>query len=94
MSLTFEWDEEKARENLRKHHGTLEEAKSVYDDPLLWSFPDPDHSEREERFVNIGCSARGRVLVVIHTERNGRLRLISCRKATRSERRAYEEGTR
>ncbi len=93
MSLTFQWDEDKAGENFQKHKVTFEEAKTVYDDPLLWSFPDPDHSQREERYVNIGCSAKGKVLVVIHTERGGRIRLISCRKATRSERRAYEEGT-
>jgi uncharacterized DUF497 family protein len=92
MSLTFEWDEEKARGNLRKHKVTFEEAKTIYDDLLLWSFPDPDHSEGEERWVNIGGSARGRVLLVIHAERGGRIRLISCRKATPSERRAYEEG--
>lgn len=63
MPVTYEWDEEKARENLHRHKVAFEEAKTVYDDPLLWSFPDPDHSEHEGRYVNIGYSDRGRVLV-------------------------------
>jgi uncharacterized DUF497 family protein len=92
MELTFEWDEEKARENLKKHKASFEEAKTVYSDPFLWTFPDPEHSDIEQRYVNIGYSSRGRVLVVIHTEREGNIRIISCRKATANERRAYEEG--
>ncbi len=92
MGLTFEWDEEKSRENLRKHKVSFEEAKTVFNDPFLWTFPDQEHSDIEERYVNIGYSAGRRVLVVIHTEREESIRIISCRKATTNERRAYEEG--
>ena len=92
MELTFEWDEVKAQKNFRKHKVSLEEAKAVFGDPFLLTFPDPGHSDIEERYVNIGRSSKGRVLVVIHTERVARIRLISCRKATASERRVYEQG--
>ncbi len=92
MELTFEWDEEKAKANLKKHKVSFEEAKTVFNDPFLWTFPDPEHSESEERYINIGRSARGRVLVVIHTERGSNIRLISCCKATANERRAYKQG--
>jgi uncharacterized DUF497 family protein len=92
MGLTFEWDEEKARANLKNHQVGFEEAKTVFNDPLLWTFPDLDHSDAEKRCVSIGRSSRRRTLVVIHTEREGRIRLISCRKATSHERRAYEQG--
>jgi uncharacterized DUF497 family protein len=92
MELTFEWDEEKAKENLRRHEASFEEAKTVFSDPFLWTFPDLEHSGIEQRYINIGYSSRGRVLVVIHTERGANIRIISCRKATASERRAYEEG--
>jgi len=92
MELTFEWDEEKAKETLKKHNVSFEEAKTVFNDPFLWTFPDPEHSDIEERYINIGYSSRGQVLVVAHTERGGSIRIISCRKATASERRAYEEG--
>jgi uncharacterized DUF497 family protein len=92
MELTFEWDEEEAKENLRRHEASFEEAKMVVSDPFLWTFPDLEHSGIEQRYINIGYSSRGRVLVVIHTERGANIRIISCRKATASERRAYEEG--
>jgi uncharacterized DUF497 family protein len=88
MELTFEWDEEKAKENLKKHRVSFQEAKTVFNDPFLWTFPDPEHSDIEERYINIGYSSKGRVLVVTHTERGGSIRIISCRKATASERRA------
>jgi hypothetical protein len=91
MELIFEWDEEKAKANLKRHKVSFEEAKTVFNDPFLMTFPDPDHSNGELRYLDIGLSAKGRVLVVIHTEREAAIRLISCRKATRSERRAYEE---
>lgn len=91
MELHFEWDETKAQENLRKHKVSFEEGKTVFGDPFLWTFPDPDHSDDEERYLSIGYSAKGRVLVVSHTERGGNIRIISCRKATATERRAYEE---
>ena len=91
MSLTFEWDEEKARTNLRKHRVSFDETKTLFNDPFLMTFPDPEHSLAEARYVSIGLSAQGRILVVSHTDREMNVRLISCRKATRTERRAYEE---
>ncbi len=90
MPLTFEWDKEKAKENLRRHKVSFEEAKTIFNDPFLLTFPDPDHSEGEERYLNIGQSATGTTLIVIHTERQSRIRLISCRKATKKERKSYE----
>jgi uncharacterized DUF497 family protein len=92
MKLTFEWDEVKARENVRKHKVAFDEGKTIFNDPFLLTFPDVDSSETEERYVNIGLSVRDRVLVLIHTERQGRIRIISCRKAKARERRYYEEG--
>jgi hypothetical protein len=92
MELTFEWDEDKAQENVRKHKVSFDEAKTVFLDPLSVTIPDPDHSIAEERFVDIGTSVNGRVLVVIYAERGANIRLISCRKATAFERRKYEQG--
>lgn len=92
MELTFEWDEYKARENLGKHKVSFDEAKTVFLDPFSVTIPDPDHSLDEERFVDIGTSVNGRVLVIVYTERGANIRLISCRKATPFERREYEEG--
>jgi hypothetical protein len=97
MELVFEWDEHKARENWRDHKVSFEEAKTVFNDPLLFTFPDEYHSEYEERFISVGLSARRRVLLIVHTEREQNedtllIRMISCRKATASERRVYEEG--
>jgi len=92
MELTFEWDEDKARENLGKHKVSFDEAKTVFLDPFSVTIPDPDHSLDEERFVDIGTSVNGRVLVIVYTERGANIRLISCRKATPFERRKYEEG--
>ena len=91
MDLTFEWDEEKAKENLKKHKVSFEEAKTVFNDPFLMTFPDPEHSEKEQRYINIGCSSKGRVLIVIYTEREPNIRIIGCRKATTKERGVYEE---
>jgi len=97
MELLFEWDENKARENLKKHKVSFEEAKTVFNDPLLITFPDEEHSEAEDRYISIGTSAPNKVLLVIHTERETAedtlmIRLISCRKATASEQKTYEEG--
>ncbi len=92
MKLIFEWDEVKARENLRKHGVAFDEGKTIFNGPFLLTFPDIDSSETEERYVNIGLSAKDRVLVLIHAERQGKIRIISCRKATAPERRHYEEG--
>jgi hypothetical protein len=92
MKLTFEWDEIKARENLKKHKVAFEEGKTIFNDPFLLTFPDINTSDAEERYVNIGLSVRDRVLVLIHTQRQGKIRIISCRKASARERRHYEEG--
>ncbi|MFH0924220.1 MAG: BrnT family toxin [bacterium] len=91
MKLNFEWDEEKAKTNLRKHMVSFDEATTVFIDPFSITIPDSDHSEDEQRYIDIGSSENGRVLVVIYTERGSTLRIISCRKATPSERRLYEE---
>ena len=93
MKLIFEWDEVKARANLKNHEVSFEEGKTIFNDPHLFTFPDSEHSIDEERYVNIGLSTKGRVLVLVHTERMGRIRIINCRKATARERRFYEENT-
>ncbi len=92
IGLTFEWDEEKAQKNLKRHKISFEEAKTVFNDPFLLTFLDSGHSEFEQRSLNIGSSSTGRTLVVIHTERGENIRIISCRKATPKERKIYEEG--
>ena len=89
--MPFEWDAEKAAENLGKHGVRFEEAETVFDDPLSKTFLDPDHSEGEERYLEIGYSSLRRLLLVSYTERQGRIRVISARRATRNERRSYEE---
>jgi len=91
MKLNFEWDETKARENLKNHKISFDEATTVFSDLFSVTIPDPDHSENEQRFIDIGTSAKGRILVVVYIERKGNVRIISCRKATRREQRIYEE---
>ena len=91
MRLVFEWDPIKAGANARKHKVSLKEAATVFDDPLSSTFSDPDHSVEEDRFITIGESSGGRLLIVSHTERGDRIRIISARAATSSERQAYEE---
>lgn len=93
MELTFEWDEVKAKENLRKHEVSFEEGKTIFNDPFLFTFPDYEHSVDEERYIDIGLSVTGRILILTHTERQDKIRIISCRKATARERRFYEEGS-
>lgn len=92
MKLTFEWDESKSKTNLRKHSVGFDEGKTIFNDPFLLTFPDMDDSVDEERYISIGLSDRDRILVLIHTDRQGIIRIISCRKATVRERRYYEEG--
>jgi hypothetical protein len=82
----------KAARNLRKHGASFEEAARVFRDTLSVTIPDPLHSHEEDRFVTMGQSLRGRFLVVVHTDREERLRIISARVANRTERRTYEEG--
>jgi hypothetical protein len=91
MALTFEWDEMKADNNLRKHQVSFEEAKTVFNDPLSMTIDDPDHSHNEDRYIDIGHSAQGRLLVVVYTERGENIRLISSRQATGREQRVYEQ---
>jgi len=92
MKLSFEWDEEKAEANLKKHRVSFDEAATVFTDPLSLTIPDPGYSAGEQRFIDIGSSDKSRVLVVVYTERGSNLRLVSCRKATPLERKLYEEG--
>ena len=97
MNLLFEWDENKARENIRKHKVSFEEAKTVFNDPFVVTFPDESHSANEDRQISIGVSASNKHLLVIHTEHEATpntllIRIISCRKATALERRTYDEG--
>jgi uncharacterized DUF497 family protein len=93
MRLIFEWDEVKAKANLKKHKVSFEEGKTIFNDPFLFTFLDDKHSANEGRYINIGLSANRRVLILTHTERQGKIRIISCRKATSRERRFYEENT-
>jgi len=93
MPLRFEWDERKAALNLREHGVSFREAATIFGDPLSLTISDPDHSVAEMRFIDIGLSHRGRVLVVSYTERGDNIRLISARPATRREQRQYEEAT-
>lgn len=90
--MKFEWDSLKAAANLRKHGISFNEAATVFDDPLAITYPDPDHPEFEKRQVTFGESATHRLLVISQVERSGSIRIISARKATRKERKIYEEG--
>jgi len=91
MGIKFEWDAAKARLNLTKHSVSFEEASTVFGDRSAITIPDPVHSLAEERFVTIGVSDQGKILVVVATERGDSLRLISARSASRRERKQYEE---
>jgi uncharacterized protein len=91
--MEFEWDPEKAAATTRRRGLSFAEAASVLDDPLSTTFPDQAHSDEEARFVTIGTSRRGRVLVVAHTEREENIRIISAPRATRREREFYEQGS-
>jgi len=92
MALTFQWDNRKAANNLKKHAVSFEEAATAFADPLSLTMADPDHSEDEERFILVGLSFRNRPLVVVHTERGDNIRIISARRATRREKKQYEQG--
>jgi uncharacterized protein len=93
MTPEFEWDADKAKENVRKHSIAFEEALTVFADPLASIFDDPDHSNDERRELIIGHSARQRLLVVSFTERDGRTRIIGARTTTPTERRNHEQNT-
>lgn len=88
--MKFDWDPGKAQENLLSHGVSFEEATTVFGDPLAGTIPDPDHSEGEARFLTIGWTANGRLIVVSHTEEGDTIRLISAREATSHERNQYE----
>ncbi len=89
--VNFEWDPAKARQNRRKHRVSFQEAATVFGDPLAITYPDPDHSVSEQRFITVGMSGAGRVLMLAHLDRNENIRIISARKTTRRERKHYEE---
>ena len=89
--IQFEWDPAKAKMNLRKHGVAFREAATVLRDPLGITIFDPDHSDEEDRFITFGFSAAGRLLMVAHTERAERIRIISARGLTRAELEAYEQ---
>ena len=94
MGLLFEWDAKKARLNIQTHGIAFDEASTAFRDPLSDTIDDPLHSKGEQRFVLIGKSIRDRLLVVIHTQRGDRIRIISARLATNRERLKYEEDER
>jgi hypothetical protein len=89
--IEFEWDPEKAESNIGKHRVGFQEAGTVFGDPLEISIFDPDHSENEDRYITIGMSSAGRVLMVAHTDRGDHVRIISARVLSRTERQAYED---
>ncbi len=87
----FEWDNTKAAKNLRKHQVSFDEAASVFDAPMFITVVDEEHSDDEERYITIGISKRRRLLVIAHTDREGQIRVINARKATRKEADFYAE---
>lgn len=90
MTMEFEWDPRKAAHNRRKHGVDFVEAATVFDDPLSMTFPDPDHSRDGDRFIIIGTSKLGRLLIVSHMDRANVTRIISARSVTNRERKLYE----
>ncbi|MBE9125565.1 MULTISPECIES: BrnT family toxin [unclassified Coleofasciculus] len=88
--MTYQWDGDKAATNLRKHGIDFADAVSVFADDLAITIPDERFDE--ERFITVGIDAFGRVLVVVYTWRGDEIRVISARKATRRERKQYQEG--
>ncbi len=90
--MDFEWDDDKAASNERKHGVPFPEAQTVFADPLALTGYDPDHSDEEDRYITMGTSVEGRSLVISHTDRGENIRIISAREATRKERRDYEDG--
>ena len=91
--MKFEWNPEKAVINWRKHNVSFQEATTVFGDSLSVTFPDPDHSIGESRYIIIGISSLGQLLVISHTDRGEYTRIISARRANRQEKRFYEEGS-
>lgn len=91
MALRFEWDHRKALINKKKHGLAFEEASTVFGDPLSLTIPDPAHSVGEDRFITIGTSAKNRLIVIVYTEHYDIVRIVSARKATKTEKRQYEQ---
>ncbi len=89
--MEFEWDPRKAESNLKKHGVSFTEAGTIFGDELAITVPDPDHSDDENRYITIGLSNRLRLLMVAHTERGDKIRVISARELTKTERKEYEE---
>jgi uncharacterized protein len=93
MLPSFEWDTEKAARNKEKHGVSFDEASTVFDDPLFIMVIDVAHSSDEERYITIGMSKDGNLLIIAHTDRNDHIRIISARKATKKEENYYVEAT-
>lgn len=91
MEQNFEWSLEKEKKNIQKHQLDFHEASTIFDDSMLITFLDSEHSLLEERYISIGLSNKQRLLMVAHTERNDNIRIISARKATANEERFYKE---
>ena len=91
MALEFEWDPAKAERNLKDHGVSFDDATTIFRDTLSITISDPDHSDSENRFIDIGMSHRMELLVISYTERKDKIRIISARRATRAERKNYEE---
>ena len=91
MAIEFEWDEAKARSNVRKHGVNFDDATTAFYDALSVTIPDPDHSVDESRFLLMGMTLTGRLVVVSHTDRGRRIRIISARRANRREGASYEK---
>jgi uncharacterized DUF497 family protein len=89
--LRFEWDSDKASKNVEKHHVSFEEAATVFDDPMFITFVDDEHSIDEERYITIGLSSRGWLLMLAHADRKDHIRIISARRATKKEEQFYAE---
>ena len=97
MKQVYDWDKKKVQINLTKHKVSFEEGETIFDDPLLITYPDELHSDKEDRLISIGISKNERILLVVHVEKLETtdymlIRIVSCRKATLPERKRYEEG--
>ncbi len=89
--VLFEWDPNKARKNIKVHGLSFDEACTAFKDTLSLTIYDPLHSDKEDRFILIGNSSKNRLVVIVHTERGDKIRIISARVATKNERKQYEK---
>ena len=90
--MNFEWDPQKAEKNMQKHKVSFQEAATIFGDQLAVTFLDPDHSVDEHRYITFGLSEYNHLLIVSHTDRGNKIRIISARRMTHKEKRIYEEG--